>query len=109
MAVYLNQQPVVLTKDALGNAWVSVAASADKAYQLVAFSGGSSLIACTVDVLAGGTSIWKEFAASGHPASQVFQTDGPVTGTNQTLAVRTQVTGSNAKGCTANLLYRIVL
>ena len=109
MPVYTNQQGIPVTKDAIGNAYASVAASMDNGYQLIGFSGGCEVIRGFVEVIVGGTTIWKEYASSGHPITEVFGTDGPVATTNQSLVVHTQTKTSAATACTANLLYRIVL
>lgn len=109
MAVYTNQQGIPVIKDALGNAWASVAASTAVQYQLIGFSGTTEYVHGFVEVKKGSTTIYKGYVGSSHPLSEVFGTDGPVTATNESLSVHTQNKGSAATACTANLLYRIVL
>ena len=90
-------------------AWASVAASATNPYQLVGFSGGTSAHACTVQVFFGSTVVLSYYSkASGHAVSEFFGEDGPITATNEKLAIKTTAVIAG-EPCYANLLYRIVL
>lgn len=94
---------------ASGVAWASVAASAGKSYQLLGFSGGSSMLACDVTVLFGSNTKLRYFAHSNSTISEWFGDLGPVTGTSESLVVKANSPGSTGKKPYANLFYRVVL
>ena len=102
--------PVKSPTPSTGNAWASVAAAAGISYQLVYLSGGASSHGATVSVLFGTTEQLRFPVAgnrSGSAVSEMFGLDGPITGTNQPLIIRT-TTQPGGQSCYANILYRIM-
>ena len=93
----------------VGNAWASVAASSTAPYQVLGFSGGSSLNAATVQLFFGSTLKATIYAASGVSASEQYGGLGPFSAANEKVAVRTTAASGLSIHVSANLLYRIVL
>ena len=94
-----------------GNAWASVAAASGVSYQLTSISGGCSSHGGAVSVLFGGVEKLRWSVGgdrSGSAISEQYGLDGPITGANQSLVVRT-TSQPGGQSCYANMLYRIML
>ena len=91
-------------------AWASAAAAPGVNYQVIGFSGGSSLHICSVKLFIGDALKWSGYSPSSTVISEFWDEMGPITtNSNQKVAVKTEVRGKGAVSCVANLLYRIVL
>ena len=90
-------------------AWASAAATPSTTYQVLGFSGGASLHSCSIKLFIGNTLKWIGYSLSSHVTSEYWGSLGIYSGTNQQVAVKTEVTGRGPVSCGANLIYRIVL
>lgn len=96
--------------NAYGNAWASVSAVVGTSYQILGFSGGSSTIGCTIDVLIGGKIRHRYFQSpSGGALSEWWGELGYVTGKNSSVAIHADTFNSVGLHVSANLQYRVVL
>ena len=98
----------VVEDSATSQAICTVAAAADTQYQVISWSGSSSINSCAVSLEFGSTVKAKLLANSGVSVGEYYGEDGPVTATNEALYVKTDNRKGGVGWCTSNLTYRII-
>ena len=106
----IGRAGIQVTKDsATSQAIATLSATSDTQYQVIGWSGSSSINSCAVSLEFGSTVKAKLLANSGVSVGEYYGEDGPVTATNEAVYVRTDNRKGGIGWCTANLIYRIVL
>lgn len=105
MSLNPNSLTATNTEASAVSSTATVAAAADKNYQIVGFDGASSDQPFTVELKFGSTTKLTMQGAADTTVGRDFGDDGPVAGTN--TAISCVCTPTATGNCSANLIYKI--